>query len=638
MTTVSLEQHNSVLDPERRDILNCFRARCSVIYIPSPEEQRVIDWIFAHRDEIERSGAARSRRVKVWTLTGGLRSYHGDLGAGPATYAVEVQLTLQDGSTRTWSGQVRASNEPQARERAYAQAMADLRLNRDAVLSYSVLGVRETSDVPAGVSDPLAALDQVYNETLNLIRLEDLQPPGTIYIFCDLHAFFDDRTVVRRLRDIAQLLRGTTSTLVLLSPHLVLPRDLEQDVIIVDFPLPTREEIANVIYDEIVASLEEEPQGRFRLETSGELREAVARAASGLTFYEAEDAIAKAVAECGGIHPGIVPVINREKRRLIRRVSGLEFVSTDDTSLDRLGGMDVFKEDILMRGRGFREEARTRGIRPPKGYTLLGLPGTGKSLACKVIANTLGLPLLRLDLGAVKEGIVGQSEANLRAALAVAKACAPCVLQVDEVEKAFAGASSTWVGDSGVAKGLLGYFLTWMAEQEGVFVCFTANDLSTVPAPLLRKGRIDEIFFFNFPTLEERVEILAIHLRKRGYDPDRYDLKALAHETAGYVGSELEHIVDEALYLADLDHARKGGEFVLGDYHLREAASRTVPLWDTMAEQLIPLIKFVRSRRAREASSRKDDQVEMMINRMIDRVENEKGFRFGNDSWYGYSR
>lgn len=460
---------------------------------------------------------------------------------------------------------------------------------------------------------PGRALEKVWQD---VSRLGDsaMDGAGALYVFRDLHPHFKDRSVVRWLRDLARDLRGTLSTVILVSPTLEVPSDLEMDIEVCDFPLPSREALGQSIYDKIVLEHKEDGLG---VDDSPDLRHAVLRAASGLTQVEADNALSKAVAECGGLNAGVVDVVNREKKRFVRRTAGLDFVATGEIDMDGVGGLDVAKRWFDERLMGMSPEATAFGLEAPKGVTMLGLPGTGKSLTARALAHQWHLPLLRLDLSALKSSDHGKSEGNLQAALKVAGSIAPCVLWLDEIEKAFAGAGASWVGDSGVAKGMFGMFLTWMQEQKGVFVYATANDVTALPPELLRKGRLDEVFFVHFPTLDERMKILGIHLEKRGRKPSDYDLRAVAEATVLYVGAELEQIVKDGLYRAYHDKLR-GAVDDLTTQHLLDVARRMVPLSRTMGDQLRPLLTFVEEGRAVRASALRDEVNEAAILRMFD--------------------
>lgn len=428
---------------------------------------------------------------------------------------------------------------------------------------------------------PPAALDKVLEASPN---------EGTLFVFRGLQHYLESAQVLRRLRECANHLRGSSNVLVLLSPEMDLPTELSKVVTTVDYPLPTRRELG-----EMVKANLDDFEGPARSDSS-ELREAATEACVGLTMSEAEDALARSVMENEGIGPEIVESINEAKRELIRESGSLEFVRSDE-SFDTTGGLKRAKEWFRKRKHAFSEEARRFGIEPPKGVMMMGIPGTGKGLVAKAVAQEWQMPLLRLDMGAVFGSLVGESEANLRRALKVAEAIGSSILWLDEVEKALAGGGSSGKHDSGVTARLFGNLLTWLAEKESpTFVYFTANDISRLPPELLRKGRVDEIFFLDLPGPEARKEILRIHLRKRGRRPEDYDITRLAEASRGLVGSEIEQAIKEALV-----DAFSAGTALQTD-HILAVIDRTVPLVETQQEKLVPLFEFVQDGRAQRAS------------------------------------
>lgn len=418
---------------------------------------------------------------------------------------------------------------------------------------------------------------------------------GRLFVFLDLHPFTQNPTVVRLLRDCAHWLRGRKSTLILLSPRLAIPDDLEKEIAVADFPLPSQEEIARLV-DKSYTDFRQNPRD-FQDDFTPELRIEIIRACSGLTENEIDDALAKSIIECDGLTAGVIDSLNRTKREAVRRTQCLEAIDSTE-SLDNVGGLDVLKEWVRKRQRTFSPEAREFGVEYPKGLLTLGVPGGGKGLSAKAVANQWRLPLLRLDMGSVFGGLVGESENNLRSALRIAEAMAPCVLWVDEIEKGLSGIASSNQSDGGTTARVFGSLLTWLQEKEAPVVCyFTANDISSLPPELLRKGRVDELFFIDLPTLEERKQILAIHLRKRKRDPRSFDLERLADECEGFVGAEIEQGIKEAL----IDAFSKGRELQGGD--IIAVFNRTVPMVKTQREKIARLLEFVEQGRAVRASS-----------------------------------
>ncbi len=267
---------------------------------------------------------------------------------------------------------------------------------------------------------------------------------------------------------------------------------------------------------------------------------------------------------------------------MIRKSGHLEYFHPKAT-LDDIGGLDNLKSWLNRRRQSFTKDARDFGLETPRGVLLLGLPGTGKSLAAKAVANAWQLPLLRLDMGKIYGGIVGQSEANIRSALQTAEALAPSILWVDEIEKGLSGMQSSGATDGGTTSRVLGTFLTWMQEKEKpVFVVATANHIAQLPPELLRKGRVDEIFFVDLPVQQDRKDIISIHLKRRNRLDDftQDELDELAIASKGFTGAELEEAVKEAMFLA-FDEGHQ-----LNKDDILKAIQATSPLSLTMAEMI----------------------------------------------------
>ncbi len=429
--------------------------------------------------------------------------------------------------------------------------------------------------------DPVQAVQAVVSRT----------PEGILCVLVDFHPYLDDPVVVRAVRDAIPTCKATGRHLVFLGPVLKVPPELEKDVAVLEMPLPDRDYLGRIL-DYVSESA--------GVPVPAEMRERLVAALSGMTASEAENAAALALVRRKDWDEEAVRILHDEKAQLLRRTGILEYYPARET-LDDVGGLDLLKAWLRKRARAFTDEARAFGLEPPRGVLLLGVQGCGKSLTAKATARTWGMPLLRLDMGRVFGSLVGESEANLRTALRVAEAMAPCVLWVDEIEKGTAGVSASGMLDSGVTARVVGSLLTWLQERDParpVFVAATANRIDATPPELLRKGRFDEIFFVDLPDEQERVEILRIHLRKRGRDPSRFDLEEVARASEGFSGAELEQAVADGLYAA-FDEGRD-----LETPDLLEAVRSTVPLSRTRSEEIRRLREWA-TQHARPASSRK---------------------------------
>jgi len=453
-----------------------------------------------------------------------------------------------------------------------------------------------TGIVPAGASiqsqkhrnpatkDPLLALDQV---------IEMVEP--ALFIFKDLHPFLSKSNfaVVRKLKEIALHLKNSYKTIILVSPVMEIPTELEKEITVLNFPLPSRTDL-NELLDNIIQDLKQFKQVNINLDQSG--RDRLLQAALGLTLAEAENVFAKIIVKDESLSGDDVNEVFAEKQQIIRKSGLLEYYATTE-NFAHVGGLTILKDWLNKRAVAFTEEARSYGLPSPRGILMLGVQGCGKSLCAKAVSNQWQLPLLRFDMGRMFGSLVGSSEENVRRAISVAESIAPTILWVDEIDKAFAGSQASGMSDGGTTARVFGTFLTWLSEKTApVFVVATANDISQLPPELLRKGRLDEIFFVDLPTRDERLEVFRIHLEKRGRDSKRFDLQTLAESSKDFSGAEIEEAINSALY--DAFYSK---EEVTSD-HIRNSLSQTVPLARTMDEQISRLRNWAEGR-ARNAST-----------------------------------
>lgn len=367
----------------------------------------------------------------------------------------------------------------------------------------------------------------------------------TIFILRDFHEFMTNSEVKRRLRDLSTLLRSTLSTVIIVSPMLRLPDELEKDVTIVDFPLPSRHDMEDLLR-QIASDIGGNPN--LSIDLSETSREALIDAAIGLTYNEAENVFAKTLVAVQRLTANEAPLVYSEKKQVIRKTGLLEYIDVCET-LASVGGLDNLKSWIQRRRSAMDPQAVRFGLPAPRGLLLVGVQGCGKSLAAKSTANEMGFPLVRLDIGRLFSKMVGETESNIRRALSIAEALAPVVLWIDELEKGLSGSGSSDSTDGGTTARLIGTILTWLQEKTApVFVVATANDIDKLPPEVLRKGRFDEIFFVDLPSTTERKDIFRIHLGRRGRNPALFDLDLLASHTEGFSGAEIEQTVIEAMF------------------------------------------------------------------------------------------
>ncbi len=432
---------------------------------------------------------------------------------------------------------------------------------------------------PEDTRNPVTALQ-------GIAELKD----SNLVVLKDFHRYLDDASVVRALRELGHALKVGLTSVLLVSPTLTIPPELEKDVSVVDVPLPTPNELLQLLKD-IFNILKK--SNRSEVHLTRDDAEALVKAAHGLTLAEAENAFAKAIAIDNRLDVSDVRVILEEKRQVVRKSGLLEYFPSDE-SLAAVGGLEQLKRWLDRRKNAFGHAAREFGLPEPKGLLLLGVQGCGKSLTAKAIAAQWKLPLLRLDMGKIFSGLIGSSEENVRKAIKSAEGLAPVVLWVDEIEKGLAG-SGGGANDTGVAARVFGTLLTWLQEKTApVFVVATANRIDGLPPELLRKGRFDEIFFIDLPTASEREEIFRIHLAKRHRAPEAFEVAKLAATAEGFSGAEIEQAIVSALYDAFADGVE------LSTPLIERALTETVPLSRTMVEEIARLRDWakLRTRRA----------------------------------------
>lgn len=407
-------------------------------------------------------------------------------------------------------------------------------------------------------------------------------PDEHVFLLKDLHPFLRDPLVVRKLRDSIPKLIETHKTILLVGPVDDVPLELLKDTTILELPLPGMSEMRA----ELQSVLETEfPQ----LELDEKQEDHMVKAVLGLTLAEAHKAFARSLQGREVVTDEVYMTLVSEKRHMVQGSQLLEFFDLDE-GMNDIGGLDGLKEWLDQRSEAFSADAQERGISNPKGVLLAGVQGCGKSLSAKAIARLLGFPLVRMDLSALLEAQRGSSEQNLRDVLRLMETIAPSVLWLEEIDKAFAGFAEEAANDATMAR-IVGRFLTWLQEhKEPVFVVATANNVSKLPPELLRRGRFDELFFVDLPNYYERMAIFKIHLEKRGWKSDLFDLDKLSTDTEGYSGAEIETIVNSAI----IESYSQGRIVSMDD--LNEARERTVPLSVTMEDEIFRLREWARTR------------------------------------------
>jgi SpoVK/Ycf46/Vps4 family AAA+-type ATPase len=407
-----------------------------------------------------------------------------------------------------------------------------------------------------------------------LKHLKATPMPG-IYVLLDFHPYLKEPVNVRLLKDIAQGYDRVARTVVLMSYEVTLPEELEQFAARLHLALPTSNERLMII-TRVTREWNTANPGKPINLGSAVIAKLVDNL-NGLTASDAERLVRHAVFDHGAVTMDDISQMLAAKYELLNRAGTLSFEAATAKFAD-VGGMQNLRRWLSSRKPAFDGSAPT--LDPPKGVLLLGVQGCGKSLAARAAAGIFGVPLVRLDFGALYTKWQGEAEKNLRESLHSAEGLSPCVLWVDEIEKALAEGD----GDSGVSRRVLGTFLTWLAEQRShIFVVATANDISALPPELIRKGRFDEIFFVDLPSKTARAEIIAIHVRKRSLGLTPQDIVGLANRCENFSGAEIEQAIVAALYTA---HASNQAVTAALIAHEMES---TRPLAVVMAEKVAAL-------------------------------------------------
>ncbi len=445
---------------------------------------------------------------------------------------------------------------------------------------------------------PLAVLQHLQGLTVEAVFwLKDLTP------------HLQDAAVARQLREVTALYERTRSTCILTGEPIVLPSDLDRIAVRYRLNLPERDEL-QVMLDNLLQSLDQrvlraKPRSTtvaqsilssFRKDRQDDgrplpqERDAILRALQGMTLHQARQVITQCVMDDGTLTAKDVQKILDRKIQAVKDGGLLEYYPLEDNRFE-LGGFANLKSWLERAKVGFSQEAKALNLMPPRGILLVGVPGCGKSLAAKVIAREWLLPLLKLDAGRLFDKFIGESEKNFRKAIEMAESLSPIVLWIDEIEKAMVAGGGSGEADAGLGRRLFGAFLTWLQEKkQEVFVVATANDLSSLPPELLRKGRFDEIFFVDLPDDGERTAIWKIHLGLRKQDSKKFDLVKLVSASDGFSGSEIEQAVVTALYRAL--HQR----MPLTTDLLIEEVIHTVPLSVTRREDIDQLREMAQGR------------------------------------------
>ena len=424
-------------------------------------------------------------------------------------------------------------------------------------------------------------------QALELVERLNSETPA-LFLLKDFNKFLTDLSISRKLRNISRILKLQPKTIIIIGSDLTIPKELQELITIVQFELPLENEI-NQELKRLLQSLD--------IKISSELFESLIRACQGLSLERIRRVLSKIIATYKTIDDRSIAILLSEKKQIISQTEILEYCSVNE-KITNLGGLNNLKNWLNKRKTAFSSQASNYGLPTPRGLLLVGIQGTGKSLTAKAIANDWQLPLLKLDVGKLFGGIVGESESRLRQMINVAETISPCILWIDEIDKAFTNTESK--GDSGTSNRVLATFISWLSEKtKPVFVVSTANNIDLLPLEIIRKGRFDEIFFLDLPKTEEREEIFKIHLRNfRPKTWKQFDYSELAESSESFSGAEIRQSIIEGMYHAFYEKR----EFTTEDICL--ALKELIPLAHLESDQMIRLQKWASSGRIRSASSK----------------------------------
>lgn len=413
------------------------------------------------------------------------------------------------------------------------------------------------------------------------------QSGPAVYLLKDAGPHTKDAFVHRTFRDLIAKASSKGITLILVD-SLPVPDEFRPFTIRFEMGWPDTEELKEIV-KEAYRSARARSETPLKASLTTRDLEQIAQALRGLSRDDATRVVHTAIYQDDALTADDLPRIVEAKRRLLGGIGCLEAIAAD-FGPDDIGGLANLKAWLKRRRGGFTSRAAEFGLEPPRGVLMLGVPGCGKSLCAKVVAADWEMPLLRLDPGVLYQRYVGASEGRLREALRQAGATAPCILWIDEIEKAFASASAD-SADGGLSQRMFGTLLSWMQDhRHPIFLIATANDVSALPPELMRKGRFDEVFFVDLPAAAARKQIFNVHLRRRGRDASKFDLIGLADASDGFTGSEIEQIVVSGLFTAFAEKTD------LCDDHLYDALQKTQPLSSLMAERMTSLRAWAEER------------------------------------------
>jgi SpoVK/Ycf46/Vps4 family AAA+-type ATPase len=508
------------------------------------------------------------------------------------------EWSVADGLLRSGTNTPAEGNKGSLQDRIdqnaiWAQAKSSQAQTKTALGPGSTEGERQPRAIRSSLGGDGAAAataGSIYNtrEPVQALANMESMTVEAVFILKDFHRHMEDPVVIRRLRDVGQKFATNRRTVVITAPEIAVPAELSTLVEYFDLPLPDRERLHELIHDTFTR-LSKTYTLKLQLDSAGV--DAMSTNLRGLTEEEAERAISQALVTRYALCLESVTDVLDAKKQLLRHSGMLEFIEASD-NMATLGGLENLKHWLGQRRGAWEDSAREFGLEPPRGMIILGVQGCGKSLCARAVAGEWKLPLVKFDTSAVYDKYIGETEKRIRKVFQVAEGLAPCVLWIDELEKAFAGSGpDSASADAGVSSRLLASFLSWMQDRKAaVFVAATCNNVTVLPPELIRKGRFDELFFVDLPNQAERKQIFAIQLAKRKRNPADFDLEQTAAAANGYSGAEIDAALQGALYAA---YSEKK---TLSTQSLLDALAQTVPLSTTRAEEIAALRAWARTR------------------------------------------
>ena len=423
-------------------------------------------------------------------------------------------------------------------------------------------------------------------QALELVERLTSETPA-IFLLKDFNQFLNDISISRKLKNLGRILKLQPKTIIIIGSDFNIPKELQDLISVMQFQLPVETEISQEL-TRLIDSL--------NIKIDSQLFENLTQACQGLSLERIRRVLSKIIATHKTIDENSISILLSEKKQIISQTEILEYWSANE-KITNIGGVENLKEWLKKRKTSFSIQASNYGLPTPRGLLLVGIQGTGKSLTAKAIATEWQLPLLKLDVGKLFGGIVGESESRLRQMIEVAETLAPCILWIDEIDKAFSNSESK--GDSGTSNRVLATFISWLSEKtKPVFVVATANNIDLLPLEIIRKGRFDEIFFLDLPQKDEREQIFKIHIQEfRPNSWDSFDYEKLAQLSESFSGAEIKQSIIEGMYHAFYEQR----EFETNDICL--ALNQLIPLAELESSQTVKLQNWASSGRIRLASS-----------------------------------